>query len=72
MSFNGSILRSNTYVPTGETNTATLRLMAQLNYADDTNKNVDIRLVQYDSTASSLYSNTDNVPSPFASPATTI
>jgi hypothetical protein len=63
MSFNGSILRSNTYVPTGETNTATLRLMAQLNYADDTNKNVDIRLVQYDNAYSALYSNTDNVTS---------
>ena len=63
ISFNGSILRNNTYVPTGETNTATLRLMAQLNYADDTNKSVDVRLTQYDSTASALYSNTDNVTS---------
>ena len=63
MSFNGVILKSNTYVPTGETNTATLRLMSQLNYADDTNKSVDIRLIQYDSAYSALYSNTDNVTS---------
>ena len=63
MDLNGGILRSNTYVPTGETGTATLRLMAQLNFADDTNKTVDVRLTQYDSTASILYSNTDNVTS---------
>ena len=63
MDLNGGILRSNTYVPTGETGTATLRLMAQLNFADDTNKTVDVRLTQYGSTASILYSNTDNVTS---------
>ena len=63
MDLNGVILKSNTYVPTGETGTATLRLMAQLNFADDTNKSADVRLTQYDSTASTLYSNTDNVTS---------
>ena len=63
MFLSGGILRGNTYVPTGETSTAMLRLMAQLNYADGTNKNIDIRLIQYDSAYSALYSNTDNVTS---------